>query len=222
MKFRYAEGKEASKQRREKKLVHERKTASSQKYSTPTPKYLTSSKSKIFFFLLGLLNIAAGLYSAVVYYGAQISATHPLLWIFVADCSIYAILFGIVLLFFSASRPRKLLSLIALVGVLKYGIWVLFAIFLTNFSQSNYFALVVHILFLLETLVLFRRFAFKVKHFLVVIVWFLLNDLMDYYFLLHSPFNLNFFVPLMWAALLLSIFLSFFVSAAFSTRKEIA
>jgi len=178
-------------------------------------------KHKWFLLLLALINFAAGIYS-FSYYAPQLEANSPLLWFFIADCPIYAIIFGVTILLIAAGRASPLLSFISLVGSVKYGLWTIFVLGVSNMALLYPLVILAHMLLLIEIIVLFRVFSFKVKHVLLALVWFAFNDYLDYTIGLHP------FVPegyLFWAggfAIICSLLLPFVLSIIFSTRNESA
>ena len=99
---------------------------------------------RMLFWLIVLANIGGAVYGFAFYYGEQFLVTNPLLWVFVGDCPLYALLFGLAFFFRGEARPEmleawlgrvpdlSLLWFVAFVGAMKYGFWTVFV--LTVFS----------------------------------------------------------------------------------------
>jgi len=177
--------------------------------------------NKFFLIFLAVINFVVGGYS-IQYYSYQLVEINPLLWVFVADCIVYALLFSFCCVLLALKRSNSLLFLISIVGNIKYGLWTLFVLFLGGTFFSYWYVILGHLLLMAEVIILFRKEIFKVKHFLIALTWFLVNDVFDYVFLLHPYIGkADFF----WVALfsfIASIVLCFLLSGIFSkgTTKE--
>ncbi|VVB97948.1 Uncharacterised protein [uncultured archaeon] len=138
-----------------------------------------------FLFLLAAANIFGVVVGLLVYY-PQIAASNPLLWVFIPDCPLYVLLAA---LFYAGLLRNELLRTITALGLLKYGIWTLFALF----SYSGYFLvdwfgwlLVIEHIGMSSQFALFSK-EFDKRYLLVGVGWFLLNDFADYVLGVH-PF----------------------------------
>jgi uncharacterized membrane protein YpjA len=171
-------------------------------------------ENKKFLFLLMLINFFAGLYS-IGYYLPQLARTDFWLWLFVIDCPFYSILFGIILFLKFKEKKFSLLGLIAIVGCIKYALWTLFILFIMNNIFVFYLLTIGHVLLLIQVIVFYKFFEFKVKHVLLALLWFFLNDFFDYIFLTHPFFDKLFFVEVASFSFLLSLFIVLFVSIFF-------
>jgi uncharacterized membrane protein YpjA len=176
-------------------------------------------ENKKFLFLLFLINIFAGLYS-IQFYLSQLKTTNPLLWLFVIDCPLYSIIFGIVLLLKIKDKSIPLLTFISISGNIKYSLWTLFVLLMISGLLDYYVLTIGHILLFIETIVLYRKEVFKLKHYLFVLIWFLLNDFFDYVLGIHPFFIGNFEIVAIFA-IISSFLVTFFVSLIFSKAKNI-
>lgn len=174
-------------------------------------------ENKKFLFILALINFIAGIY-ALQYYFLQLQNTNPLLWIFVVDCPLYAFLFGIILILKIKKIEKPWLVFIVLVGVVKYALWTLFVLWQGNFLAIYYTFTWSHILMVVETLVFFRVYAFKIRHVLLAIVWFIVCDFFDYVIGTHPFFEGN-FENVMIFAILSTIFLPILLSLIYSRQS---
>ncbi|MFA5357562.1 MAG: DUF1405 domain-containing protein [archaeon] len=192
---------------------------------------LTAKKifeNKKFLILLALINFAAGIYS-FSYYAPQLSEINPLLWFFTADCPIYSIIFGIVLLIwaFGAQNKNRLFKkifpfilIISLVANLKYGFWTI-AVFLISgmtFGYEIFFAS--HFLLMAETIVFFKKIRFEKKHLLLCLAWFLFNDFLDYGIGIHPVFDTAYFQQIATVSIASTIVFSAIVFIFFSKKEK--
>lgn len=145
-------------------------------------------KNKKFLILIALVNFIAGIYG-ITYYLPQLNQTNPLLWIFVIDCPLAAIIFAFALVFRFKEKDIVFLSFIAIVGNIKFAVWTFLVLFLMNTWQSYLYLTVSHFLLLIEVILFYKLFHFKVKHVLFALIWFLLNDLSDYVLGTHPFFS---------------------------------
>lgn len=108
---------------------------------------------------------------------------NPALWVFIPDCPLYvALLLIIVLLDIKSDAFRFLAG----AGLVKYGLWTLmiFALYPEQYFSDLYvrqtMVLVVgHILMVLSPLIVVPK-KIDARIMLLVVVWFLLNDFVDY------------------------------------------
>ncbi|MCX6800671.1 MAG: DUF1405 domain-containing protein [Candidatus Diapherotrites archaeon] len=184
-------------------------------------------ENKKFLVTLALINFAAGVYS-IQYYLPQLSQIDPLLWLFVADCPLYSIIFGTIILlgvFVKQTRSGRFqiifpfLLMISIVGNLKYGFWTV-AVFLISgltFGYEIFFA--GHLLLMAETIVLFKKVKFEIKHLVICAAWFLLNDTLDYAAGLHPYFDTKYFLETAAISFVSTILFSLIVFVFFSKSK---
>ena len=176
-------------------------------------------KNRNFLVLVAAINILAAIYS-INYYFAQIISSPPILWGFVPDSIIATLIFGIAILLFAFNKLPKSFSALAIIGMWKYGIWTLFVLMvdLRPFVPNWYFY-IGHLLMILETLILWKKFKFKPMHLAPAFGFFLVNDLLDYLFALHPPFNTNYFLETAVLAFALTVILPILVFKAYSKEK---
>jgi uncharacterized membrane protein YpjA len=150
----------------------------------------------------------------------QLNNTSILFWIFVADCPVYALFFGLNVLLLLKEKPSPTLSLVSIVGNFKYGLWTIFVFYLIGGLGVYWLFIISHLLLMFETILFVRLFSFKLKHVLIAIGWFLFNDLLDYYFALHpyAPDKILSSVALF--AVLCSIVLPILLAILFSMRVD--
>jgi len=138
---------------------------------------------KLLFWLLVLLNMLAVL-AGIWYYQWQIAETPLPLLFFVPDCPLYVFLSLLVIL---RAVKSDAFSFIVSCGMVKYGLWTVFALI---FHSGAYFSegmllvsslfVIGHIGMALEGLALLPEKKAGAAILLAAIGWFLLNDFADY------------------------------------------
>lgn len=113
-----------------------------------------------------------------------------------------------------------MLSFISIIGNIKYGLWTIFVLTISGVAPTQGLIILSHFLLLIETIVLFDLFSFKVKHVLIASVWFALNDFLDYVLGLHPFVKEGFLADAALFSLASTIILPFLVSIIFSSRGE--
>lgn len=120
-----------------------------------------------------------GFLAGMYFYWPQMLGTNPLLWLFIPDCPLYVLLAALLYL---RVLDGGLLRFVTAVGLLKYGLWTLFA--LLSFS-TYYFSTFMGLVLVIEHIGMAAQFFLLVraqdtKFVLPATVWFLFNDLVDY------------------------------------------
>jgi uncharacterized membrane protein YpjA len=147
-------------------------------------------------------------------------ASPTMFWIFIADCPIYALLFGLNVLLLIKGTPSKLLSFISIIGNIKYGLWTIFVILVSPAFPGNALFILSHLLLISEVVLFYNLFNFKVKHVILALLWFLANDYLDYVFLLHPPVVDNVLQMVGLFSICCSILVPLVVSIIFSVKSS--
>jgi uncharacterized membrane protein YpjA len=176
---------------------------------------LNKLRTQKFLIIISIINILAGLYS-IFYYLPQLEITNPLLWVFVIDCPLYSVLFGIIIYQTSKNKFNPMLGLVSIIGNIKFGMWTILALTLPGLLTMYPLFVVGHLLLIFETILLYKLFKFRIKHMLIVLAWFLLNDILDYFVYTHPYFEKQFFNEIMIFSFVSSVILVFVVSIIFS------
>ena len=151
-------------------------------------------KSLFVFSFIVAVNILGMLYG-YYYYGEQLSSSPLYLWIFIPDCPLYVMLFTAVLILTVLGIECKLLSYIAAVGMMKYGIWTVLALlmfgdyfFYGSLLLTSSALFVLHIgMFAEGPLLIPRRLS---RNYLIAgLLWFLANDYVDYFYVYLNRFG---------------------------------
>ncbi|MBI3588274.1 DUF1405 domain-containing protein [Candidatus Micrarchaeota archaeon] len=143
---------------------------------------------------------AVGFAYGIYYYWPQLQSTPPALWPFVLDSPL-PLLFAnaSILLALAGKKPSALLDLLASAGMLKFGIWSVFAIAFYNEyflapAVAGWFAtlLLLHVGEALEGIFFAYRRSFRWGAVAVAIAWLLLGDYFDYF----SPWQTHPAIPI--------------------------
>jgi len=175
-------------------------------------------RNKKFLLSLALINFIVGFYS-ISYYLPRLEKANPFFWIFIIDCPLYSILFGLNIYLIAKEKQNSLLGFVSVVGSIKYGLWTMVALLLPGLIFSYPLLVVGHLLLIIEVIVLYKLFSFKIKHLIVVLIWFLINDFLDYFVGIHPYFERQFFNEIMLFSFLSTLILAFLVAIIFSKKR---
>ncbi|MFH1126988.1 MAG: DUF1405 domain-containing protein [archaeon] len=137
--------------------------------------------------MLIILNIAGTLFG-FWYYRLQLPSTPLHKMIFVPDCPLYTLLFAIVLILHIFRKNNNLLSTITFIGLIKYGFWTLLVVMLHRdyyftYAPMLYTAIfILHTGMVLEAYIIPGLYRFTKKSLVIALIWFIANDIMDYFF----------------------------------------
>ncbi|OQA30678.1 MAG: hypothetical protein BWY55_00817 [archaeon ADurb.Bin336] len=168
---------------------------------------------------MGLVNILAGFYS-FSFYSAQLSSSPVWLWVFIADCPLAAILFGLMLILISFGIKIRWLCFLSLIANVKFSLWTIFVLFLSGNIFSLWWVALVHLILLFEVIVFFGLFDFRVKDVLLALIVFSIGDFFDYVLKTHPLMPKEVFLFAGVFAIFSTIFLSITLPLFFSTRIE--
>ncbi|WP_165996291.1 DUF1405 domain-containing protein [Bacillus sp. Cs-700] len=143
-------------------------------------------KSKPFLVLLLLINIPGTIYG-YYWYGWQLADTEPIFLLFVPDSPTASLFFCFVLLAFLFKKNWPLMEGLAAVTLFKYGIWavVMNALVMIETNQLSPIAIMLilsHLGMAIEGLLFTPFYKIKRWHLVVVAIWTLHNDVIDYVF----------------------------------------
>lgn len=134
--------------------------------------------------ILFIINFLGTIYG-YIWYKNQLLTTPAWLWPFVPDSPTASLFFVFVLLAFLMQRKCPLLEAFAAVTLFKYGIWASVMIIWTGLLGGqlvweHYMLLVSHLGMAIQALLYSHYFSFKSVHLLIVALWTLTNDALDY------------------------------------------
>jgi len=136
--------------------------------------------------LLFLINLAGTIYG-FIWYKYQLQDTPPIFMAFVPDSPTASLFFTLFLLFYIFRRQAPYIEALALVTLVKYGIWAVVMNLLTRIqdgylSPQGYMLMLSHGAMAIEGILFASLYVFKLKHLVIAAVWALHNDIIDYVF----------------------------------------
>lgn len=134
--------------------------------------------------LLLIVNFFGTLYG-YYWYKNQLFSTEWYLWPFVPDSPTASLFFCFVLVAFILGKRWRYFEAFAAVTLVKYGVWATVMLIWTGLlggelNWMHYMLIFSHLGMAVQALLFIPYFTFKLKHLLVVAIWTLTNDIMDY------------------------------------------
>lgn len=141
---------------------------------------------RLFLWLLFYINLAGTIYG-YIWYGHQLSVTDPIYYIFVPDSPTASLFFTIAILGWLFRKHFKLMEVLALITLIKYGVWAVAMNLLTfvengELSPAGWMLVCSHGLMAVQALLYYSNYRFTWWHVLVAAIWTLHNDVIDYLF----------------------------------------
>ncbi|MFA9556168.1 DUF1405 domain-containing protein [Evansella sp. AB-rgal1] len=146
-------------------------------------------KNRLFLVLLLIINIGGTIYG-YIWYDSQIAITPPKFLLFVPDSPTASLFFCFVLIAFILGKNWPLLEAFASVTLLKYGVWAVVLIIVPTFYGAelywtHYMLIVSHLGMAVQGLLYAPYYRIKPWHLVVVAIWTLHNDVIDYIYGMH-------------------------------------
>lgn len=146
-------------------------------------------RQKWFLVLLLGINIFGTIYG-YWWYKYQLANTPPHFLFFVPDSPTASLFFVFVIIMFLMKKNWPLMEAFAAVTLIKYGIWAVTMNWAAGATGStltweNYMLMASHGGMAIQALLFAPYFRIKLWHLMVVAVWTLHNDIIDYVFMMH-------------------------------------
>ncbi|MDM5333347.1 DUF1405 domain-containing protein [Ureibacillus composti] len=144
--------------------------------------YLLRSKS--FLTLLLIINFLGTIYG-YYWYGWQLAVTEPQFLIFVPDSPTASLFFTIAILGWLFGKNFKLIEALALITLIKYGIWAVVMNLWTIVESGpigplGWMLVVSHFLMAVQAVLYIFNYRFTYVHVTIAAIWTLHNDVIDY------------------------------------------
>ncbi|PUB10320.1 DUF1405 domain-containing protein [Paenisporosarcina sp. OV554] len=141
---------------------------------------------KTFMWILLAVNILGTIYG-YYWYMWQLEITDPIFLIFVPDSPTASLFFSIALFGWLINRHFKLIEALALITLVKYGLWAVVMNIWTQFESGpigfvGWMLVVSHFAMAVQALLYIPMYKFKWIHVLIAAIWTLHNDVIDYVF----------------------------------------
>lgn len=146
--------------------------------------YLLTHRS--FLWLLLIINFFGTIYG-YYWYGWQLQITEPIFYIFVPDSPTASLFFCFVLAAWLMGKHWKLMEALALITLVKYGVWAVVMNLLTlvetgSISPTAWMLVASHSAMAFQAILYMPKFRFSGVHIAIAAVWTLHNDVIDYVF----------------------------------------
>ncbi|MBD7945203.1 DUF1405 domain-containing protein [Psychrobacillus sp. Sa2BUA9] len=142
--------------------------------------------NKSFMWLLFFVNLLGTIYGYIWYEG-QLSVTEAKFLIFVPDSPTASLFFMIALLGWLLKKNWKLIEALALITLVKYGLWAVVMNLWTyveigGIGWMGWMLVASHFAMALQAVLYIPFYRFKLGHILIAAIWTLHNDVIDYVF----------------------------------------
>lgn len=141
---------------------------------------------KSFLWLLLFVNIIGTVFG-YDWYKWQLAITEPKFWLFVPDSPTASLFFCFALIGWLINRNFKLMEALALVTLVKYGLWAVVMNLLTlmetgSIGWMGWMLVVSHFAMAVQAVLYIPLYRFTIGHLVIVAIWTLHNDVIDYVF----------------------------------------
>ncbi|GEM04300.1 hypothetical protein HMI01_12880 [Halolactibacillus miurensis] len=182
--------------------------------------FYTLLKQRLFLIVLLIINFFGTIYG-YIWYGPQLAQTPARFLLFVPDSPTASLFFTIFLWALLLKKSWPLVEALAVVTLFKYGVWavvmnVLMLLTTGDLSPAGYMLIFSHGAMAVQGLLYLPFYQFKTKHLIIVLIWTLHNDFIDYvYGMMPSYRSLSDFTPAIayftfWLSLV-SVFLVYYL-----------
>lgn len=142
--------------------------------------------NKSFLWILLFINIIGTVYG-YDWYMWQLEITEPIYWIFVPDSPTASLFFCFAIIGWLLNTNFKLFEALALITLVKYGIWAVVMNLLTlnevgSIGPAGWMLVVSHGAMALQGVLYWNKYKFGMISILIAAVWTLHNDVIDYVF----------------------------------------
>ena len=180
---------------------------------------------KSFLVLLFIINLFGTIYG-YIWYGSQLKVTEPIFYLFVPDSPTASLFFTIALAGWIFGKNFKLIEALAVVTLVKYGVWAVVMNLLTlvetgELSPQGWMLVASHGLMAVQAILYANRYKYTYVHVVIAAVWTLHNDVIDYVFGQMPHYNVinNYSAQIGYFTFWLSI-VCIFIAYFFSKRDK--
>lgn len=139
-----------------------------------------------FLTLLFFINLGGTVYG-YIWYESQLRITEPIFLLFVPDSPTASLFFTLAVAAWIWGRHWKLIEALALITLVKYGLWAVVMNIWTlvevgTIGATGWMLVASHFLMAVQAILYLPKYAFGVWHIAIAAVWTLHNDVIDYVF----------------------------------------
>lgn len=143
--------------------------------------------------ILFIINLLGTIYG-YIWYEPQFKVTPTIFLPFVPDSPTASLFFTIVLFAFILKKNWPLFEALAIVTLFKYGVWavvmnVLTLIVTGSLPWQGYMLIISHGAMAIEGILYSPFYRIKLKHLVIVAIWTLHNDIIDYVFMQYPKYG---------------------------------
>jgi uncharacterized membrane protein YpjA len=182
--------------------------------------FYTLLKHRLFLTVLLIINFFGTIYG-YIWYGPQLEQTPARFLLFVPDSPTASLFFTIFLVLLLMNKSWPLVEALAVVTLFKYGVWavvmnILMLVTTGYLSPAGYMLIFSHAAMAIQGLLYLPFYRFKTRHLIIVLIWTLHNDFIDYvYGMMPSYRSLTDYTPeiayfTFWLSLI-SVFLVYYL-----------
>ena len=141
---------------------------------------------RVFLMILLVINVLGTIYGYYWYMG-QLAITDPKYYIFVPDSPTASLFFCLAIVGWLLGKNFKLMEVLALVTLIKYGLWAVVMNLLTLLDTGyigwmGWMLVASHFLMAVQAVLYLPKYRFEIWHVIVAAIWTLHNDAIDYLF----------------------------------------
>lgn len=141
---------------------------------------------KSFLWLLFIVNFFGSVYG-FYWYKWQMVITEPKFWLFVPDSPTASLFFTLAILGWLLNRHFKFIEALALITLVKYGLWAVVMNILTlietgSIGAVGWMLVISHFAMAVQAVLYIPLYKFGFIHIVVAAIWTLHNDVIDYVF----------------------------------------
>ena len=141
---------------------------------------------KSFLWILLFVNLLGTVYG-YDWYKSQLVLTEPKFWVFVPDSPTASLFFTLAIFGWLINRHFKLMEALALITLVKYGLWAVVMNLLTLYETGSigpvgWMLVISHFAMALQAVLYSPLYKFGLGHIIIASIWTLHNDVIDYVF----------------------------------------
>ncbi len=144
--------------------------------------YLLTHRS--FLLLLLIVNVFGTIYG-YIWYQSQFAITEPQFLLFVPDSPTASLFFSIAIIGWLFGKNFKLIEALALITLVKYGLWAVVMNLLTlneigDIGPLGWMLVISHFMMAVEAIIYIGKYRYTYVHIIIAAIWTLHNDVIDY------------------------------------------
>lgn len=141
---------------------------------------------RLFLWLLLIVNALGTIYG-YIWYGSQLANTAPQFYLFVPDSPTASLFFCFAIVGWLMGKNFKLMEVLALITLVKYGLWAVVMNLLTfvqngELGWMGWMLVASHGLMAVQAVLYIPKYRFTYGYVLFAAIWTLHNDVIDYVF----------------------------------------